>query len=141
MRRPRRDFRSSRAAWRASRAPDAAHEHRALAHQSHVGARLLHRLQNRVIAAARTPPDFLVRGVIFGRELRVGDRGDGHPASPPNPLPSEGGGAPPRIRCTISVTRKGLPVTLLNPSASTRYSALSSFTSCPLFISGTSTRS
>src|SRR5438477_8952834 len=126
---------------KARRTADAAHEHGALTHESYVRARLLHRFENCVVAAARTPADLLVRGIIFGRELRVADRGDGHPASPPNPLPSEGGGAPPRMRCTISVTRNGFPVTLLNPSAGIRYSARSNFTSWPLFISGTSTRS
>src|SRR5262249_57500254 len=108
-----------------------------------VGDRLRPRLENRVVAAPRTPPDLLVRCVVLGRELRVGDRGDGHPASPPAPppRPSGTGGAPPRMRCTISITRNGFPVTLPNPSASIRYSARSSLTSWPLFISGTSTRS
>src|SRR6185503_1167498 len=108
-------------------APDPTDEYGALAHESHVGARLLHRLEDRVVAAAGTPADFLVRGVILGGELRVGDRGDRHTIF--------------LIACAISVTRKGLPVTFGSDSAGTRYSARSSFTSWPLFISGTSTRS
>src|SRR2546426_8014276 len=102
---------------KARRAPDPADEHRALALQSQLGAGLLHGLQDRVIATPRTPANFLVRGVVLGSELSVGDRGNRHVIF--------------LIACAISVTRNGLPVTFDSPSAGIKYSALSSFTSCP----------
>src|SRR5260370_19600182 len=107
-------------------AADAAHEHRPLAHEAQFRAGFLHRLQDRVITAPRAPADLLIRRIVLGRKLRVGDRGDGHRF---------------RIACAISVTRNGLPVTFGSDSAGIRYSARSNFTSWPLFISGTSTRS
>src|SRR6266480_2739503 len=84
-------------------AADAADEHRLLALQLQLGARLLYRLEDRVVAAARTPADFLVRGVVLGRELGVADGGDGHTIF--------------LIACAISVTRNGLPVTFPSGSA------------------------
>src|SRR5205085_6522200 len=102
-------------------------EDRALPYESHLGARLLYRFEDRVVAAARTPADFLVGRVVFRRELGVSDRRNRHAIF--------------LIAWAISVTRNGLPVTFGNDSAGTRYSARSSFTSCPLFISATSTRS
>src|SRR5207244_85155 len=88
---------------------------------------LLDGLENRVVPAAWTPPDLLVRGVILGCELGVGDGRDRHILA--------------RIAAESSATLKGFPSTLFNPSAGTRYAARKSCTSCPVFISGTSTRS
>src|SRR5207247_4683868 len=83
----------------------------------------LHRGEDRVIAAAGAPPDLLV-----GLEVLLG-------------LDGQAGGhrVISSILASISDCLNGLPWILLKPSASTRYFARSSHSSCPMFISGTTT--
>src|SRR5439155_1533115 len=81
-----------------------------------VGEGLLHGLEDRVVAAPRTPAHLLVGGVILGLQLAVGDGDDGHFACS-------------RIAAPSSATWNGFPAILLNPLASTRYAARSSCTS------------
>jgi len=52
-----------------ARAADAADEHRVLALHAEVRERALHRREDRVVAAARTPADILVRLHVLLREL------------------------------------------------------------------------
>ncbi len=108
---------------KARRTADPRDEHRLVGHGADIGERLLHGLENGVVAAARTPAHFLVGRVVLGREARRLDRRN-HA----------------RIASRIVATLNGLPVTWLSPSTGSKYAARSSCTSWPLFISGTSTR-
>ena len=65
----------------ARRAADAGHEYRVLALGAEVGESLLHRLEDRVIAATGTPANFLVGREIVRLEFRRGG-GDVHVSSP-----------------------------------------------------------
>src|SRR5260370_7093356 len=112
----------------AGRGADAGDEPGAVPGDAQLSEHLVHRLEDGVVAAAGAPPDLLVRGIVFGLELGVGDSRDGH------------GVRPPRIACTISATLNGLPSTLESASAGTRYAARKSWTSWPALRSRTRTR-
>src|SRR2546426_752597 len=60
------------------RAADARNEDGALAPGAEVRQGLLDRLEDRIVPAPGAPPNLLVRRVVLGGELRVGDRGDRH---------------------------------------------------------------
>src|SRR5206468_11211751 len=97
-----------------------------------VGHRLLDGRQDRVVPATRAPANILV-----GLEILLG--------VPRRFLGSGFARAhawPPRswmMAAKISSDASGRPRTRLKPTASTRYSARSTRTSCPLLISGTRT--
>src|SRR5690606_24337426 len=114
-------------------AADARDEDRVLGLERQVGAGLLHRLQDRVVAAAGAPAHLLVAGVVLRLRvelLRGRDNVHGfHPSSAA------------RIAVSSSTILNGLPETFDRLSARSRYCARSSVTSWPLFISGTSTLS
>src|SRR3989441_12272179 len=88
------------------RAADPRNEHGALAPRSQLRQGLLDGLEDRVVPAAGAPPDLLVRGIILGAELGVGDGRDRHILA--------------RIAAESSATLKGFPSTLFSPSAGTR---------------------
>ena len=99
------------------------------------GHHLLHRAQDRVVTAARAPAHVLVGLEILLRVLRRRlrlrrSRVGAHRLSSSSWL----------MASWISWLASGRPRTRLKPTASTRYSARRTRTSCPLLISGTSTR-
>ncbi len=99
------------------------HDHELLLGDAEVGEHRLHGGEDRVVAAPRAPADLLVGlEVLAGQD---GQRGGHRTAS--------------SIIASTSDTLNGLPWILLNPCASIRYFARSTHTSCPMFISGTTT--
>src|SRR5213076_1236550 len=60
------------------RTADSRNEHGALAPGAELRQRFLDRLEDRVVPTAGAPPDLLIRRVVLGGELRVGDRRDRH---------------------------------------------------------------
>src|SRR5207249_2326756 len=60
------------------RAADPGNEHGALTPGAELRQRFLDRLEDRVVPTAGAPPDLLIRRVVLGGELGVGDRRDRH---------------------------------------------------------------
>src|SRR5207237_8013445 len=119
---------------KAARAADAGDEDDVFLGDAEIGHRLLHRAQDRVVAASRAPAHVLIGlevllGVLRRRRRRRPRVGRAHCRSPSSWL----------MVSRISSEASGSPRTRLNPTASTRYSARSTRTSCPLLISGTRT--
>src|SRR5262245_32525370 len=114
----------------AARAADPGDEDDVLLGNTEIRHRLLDRGQDRVVAAARTPPHVLVRLEVLLRVLRrfLG-LARTHALLPRSWL----------MASWISSEASGRPRTRLKPTASTRYSARSTRTSWPLLISGTIT--
>src|SRR5215510_639375 len=113
-----------------ARAADARDKDDVFLRDPEVGHRLLDGRQDRVVPAARAPAYVLVGLEIL---LRVPRRFLGS---------ARAHALPPRswlMASRISSDASGRPRTRLNPTASTRYSARSTRTSCPLLISGTMT--
>src|SRR3989454_2212974 len=115
-----------------ARAADPRDEDDVLLRDAEVRHRLLHRGEDRVVPAARAPPDVLV-GLevllrVLGCFLRLG-AARAHVGLPTSWL----------MASRISSLASGRPRMRLKPTASTRYSARSTRTSWPLLISGTST--
>src|SRR3989344_7878452 len=110
------------------RAADAADEHGVFGRRADFGHGALHRLQNRIVAAAGAPAYFLIGFPILARR----GAGDGghlvHQRAP-------------SIAASISAMVKGWPDTLFTGFASTRYWSRSTVLSWPVFISGTITLS
>src|SRR5262249_35764823 len=120
-----------------ARAADPGDEHDVLPGNAEIRHRLLHGAQDRVIPAARAPPNVLVRFEVLLRVLRGAARR--------RPRSSLDGAHRFSSRIWLMASRiswlaSGIPLTRLKPTASTRYSARRTRTSCPLLISGTSTR-
>src|SRR5690606_2006436 len=88
---------------------------------SDLGHGPLHRLQDRIVTAARAPAHFLI-----GREIGGGQFG--HLVHQPRAS---------SIAASISLIRKGWPETLFSGRASTRYWSRSTVFNWPVFISGT----
>src|SRR3989442_516726 len=114
-----------------ARAADPRDEDDVLLRDAEVRHRLLHRGEDRVVPAARAPPDVLV-GLevllrVLGCFLRLG-AARAHVGLPTSWL----------MASRISSLASGRPRMRLKPTASTRYSARSPRTSWPLLISGTS---
>src|SRR2546422_5071641 len=83
-------FRSRRQVIREpGRTADSRNEHGALSPGAKLRQRFLDRLEDRVVPTAGAPPDLLIRRVVLGGELRVGDRRDRHrlDLTPRPPLP------------------------------------------------------
>src|SRR5690606_4717437 len=152
----------------AARAADAADEHGLGRIGADLRQRALHRLEDRVVAAARTPADLLValpvlergldRGhVVHGFTSLCGERCSGR--SVPSSWPDSGSGSwagsagtsPPSlfgmpsknlaIAASSSAIEKGWPLVLVRRSASTSSWSRSTVLNWPVFISGTSTLS
>src|SRR5207253_10416832 len=60
------------------RTANSRNEHGALAPGAKLRQCFLERLEHRVVPTAGAPPDLLIRRVVLGGELRVGDRRDRH---------------------------------------------------------------
>src|SRR5579875_356947 len=90
---------------KAARASDARNENNILARDAELGHRLLHRREDRVIAASRAPADLLVADEILAGQSRS------HRDQPSKAR---------LMRLVISLTLKGRPCTLLQPKASIR---------------------
>src|SRR5665213_1738810 len=111
------------------RATDTGDEHDVLASQAQFGQERLHRSQNRVVAAARAPANFLV-GLVFLRDLRA--VGDWHEIEPvPVPVTQVGshfpttlvGARSPIVAAMTSASStalNGMPLTLSYETASIR---------------------
>ena len=120
------------------RTADAADEHGLLRGHAELREEGLHRRQDRVVAAARTPPDLLVAGeVLLGqcgsRRGRCSVSADRLPillAHQPSLL---------RISSSTSWAWMGCPWTLVKLSTSIRNLARRIMASCPRFISGNNT--
>src|SRR5262249_53175409 len=109
----------------AAGAADARHDHELLPRHAELREDRLHGRQDRVVPAAGAPAYLLVGLEIL---LRVDGQGRGHDCFRTS-----------SIFASISASLNGLPWILLKPSASARYFARSTNTSCPMFISGTTT--
>src|SRR5690606_37349379 len=108
------------------RATDAGDEHGSRRVRADHRQRALHRLQDRIVAAAGAPAHFLIGLPILERGLvaRLGEGGNVGHASIPS------------MAASISAMRKGWPEILLRDLASTRYWSRSTVLSWPVFISG-----
>src|SRR5262249_25170163 len=113
-------------------AADPRDEHHILPRDPEVRHHLLDRGEDSVVPATPAPPDVLVRLEVLPRVAwrlrRVRLRA--------HQLPSTSW----LMASRMSWVASGTPRTRLKPTASTRYSERSTRTSCPLLISGTSTR-
>src|SRR5690606_19202250 len=152
----------------AARAADAADEHGPGRIGTDLRQRALHRLEDRVVAAARAPADLLVRfpvleggldggHVVHGFTSLCGERcsGRSEPSSWPDSgsgsWPGSAGTSPPSlfgipsknlaIAASSSAIEKGWPLVLVRLSASISSWSRSTVLNWPVFISGTSTRS
>ena len=114
----------------ARRAADAGHEHDPLALETELGHEALDDVEDRVVAAARAPANFLVGLEVLAGQLNQVSVAVGHQESTSAVIAS-----------ASSAARNGRPRTLLYPAASTRNCARISMRSCPRFISGMSTLS
>src|SRR5215216_957759 len=125
----------------ATGAADARYEHDLVRRDAELRHEPLDGGEDGVVAAAGTPARLLIGGEVRLGELQdVAAVGAGGVAGHLD-VASVADGTRARICSIMSRVKIGSPSTLVKLSQSTRNSARRTFTSCPVFISGTSTRS